>query len=261
VLPSCASREPRDPCRDEGHAVDDGSAGQARSSRSAFVLGCAAFFSWGAMPAASQAQPTLVSPAAPISPLLPTPPGKPPAWIAFEHAWANVTAYSTSVTTFEQNGSQVQNWVFDYTFRKPANATVHYNKGPNAGVTAVWSGGSTVVVHRGSGLLALFKKTFSLHDPIVTTIRGSSVDQLSFGAILTHAQDTPGTISQGPGPTILGVPTDAVALIPTSSVTDTGLTHEIVDISTMTSLPIRVLGYDGETLVRQVDFADIKLAR
>ena len=30
----------------------------------------------------------------------------------------------------------------------------------------------------------MFKRTLSLHDPLVTTLRGSSIDQLSFGAIL-----------------------------------------------------------------------------
>ncbi|MGB8205176.1 MAG: hypothetical protein WCE83_10905 [Candidatus Baltobacteraceae bacterium] len=226
--------------------------------RLAPILACAALFWLGALPASAQAQPPAGGFAPPIAPLLPTPQAKPPAWLAFEHAWANITAYSTTVTTFEQEGTRTQTWVFDYTFRKPTSATVHYNKGPNAGVTAVWNGGNAVSVHR-SGLLAVFKKTFALHDPTVTTIRGSSIDQLSFAAIISHAQDTPGTVSEGPGPTILGIPTESVALIPNSAVADTGLTHEVVDISTMTSLPLRVLGFDGETLVRQVDFADIKL--
>jgi len=208
----------------------------------------------------SQAQ-TAVGIQAPITPLLPTPSAGPPAWAAFEYAWTYVTAYSTTITVFEQKGTQVQNSVFDYTFRKPSSVTVHYNKGINAGVTLEWSGGTTVVAHRGSGLMALFKKSFPLHDPQVTTIRGSSVDQLSFAAILAHSQGMPGTISQGSGPTILSILTAAVTLIPTSSIADTGLTHEIVDLSAMTSLPMRVLGYEGETLVRQVDFSNIKLQR
>jgi hypothetical protein len=162
---------------------------------------------------------------------------------------------------FEQKDAQVQNWVFDYTFRKPSSATAHYNVGPNAGVTVVWNGGDTVTAHRGGGLLALFKRTFSLHDPIVTTIRGSSIDQLSFAAILDHGNGGGGTVSEGLGPTILGVPTAAVTLIPSSSVADAGLTQEVVDISTLTNLPIRVLGYEGTTLVRQVDFSVLKTER
>jgi hypothetical protein len=199
---------------------------------------------------------------APIAPLLPTPTVvEIPALAAFESTWPAVAAYSTTVTIFEQKGAQVLNSAFEYTFRKPSNATVYYPSGQNAGVTLVWSGGSTVVGHRGSGLLALFKKTYSLHDPILLTIRGSSIDQLSFAAIFAHTQAIAGTMSQGAGPTIAGNPTEAVTLVPSSSAADTGLTREVVYISTMLNLPIRVLGYEGTTLVRQVDFSNIKLLR
>jgi hypothetical protein len=187
----------------------------------------------------------------------PSPP--PPAWGAFEYAWGGVAGYSTAIAVFEHKGAQVQNVVFDYTFHKPSSATVHVVRGPNAGVTLEWNGGDTVVAHRGSGLLAMFKKTFSLHDPLVTTIRGSSIDQLSFAAILSHGQNTPGTASQAPGPVIEGVPTQAVAIVPTSALANTGLTLEIVDLSSTTYMPVRVLGYDGATLVRQVDFTNTKL--
>jgi hypothetical protein len=215
-------------------------------------------FSWGTRPAPAQPQNAVAGPAAI---LVPSPPAAPPlarAWVAFERAWANIDSYSATVTSFEQQGADVQNWVFDYTFRKPASATVHYNKGPNAGVTVVWSGGDTVVAHRG-GLLALFKRSFGLHDPTVTTIRGSSIDQLSFGAILEHGNRIAGTVSESAGPTILSVPTAAVTLIPDSPAADAWLTQEVVDISTVTNLPMRVLGYEGTTLARQVDFTNVRV--
>ena len=68
-------------------------------------------------------------------------------------------------------------------------------------------------------------------------------------------------MTQGSGPTILGIPTEAVTLVPTSAAADTGLTREIVCISAFTALPVRILGYDGDVLVRQVDFADLKFER
>jgi len=226
----------------------------------ALVSGCVAL-SWLAtsLPPA-QARAAVATSAPTSTPVPATPSVLPPAWAAFENAWANISAYNATVTTFEQKGTQTQNTVFDYTFRKPSSATVHFIKGINEGVTVVWNGGTTVTAHRG-GFLALFKKTFPLHDPQVTTIRGSSVDQLSFAAILAHSQGTPGTISQATGPTILGIPTEAVTLVATSSIANTGLTREIVDISTTTNLPIRVLGYEGDTLVRQIDFSNVKLER
>ncbi len=188
-----------------------------------------------------------------------TPSAPPAAWSAFEYAWGSITGYSTTIAVFEQKGAQVQNVVFEYTFHKPSSATVQVVKGPNAGVTLEWNGGDTVVAHRGSGLVAMFKKTLALHDPLVTTIRGSSIDQLSFAAILSHGQKTQGTTSQAPGPVIGGVPTHAVAIVPASAFADTGLTLEIVDLSSTTYMPVRVLGYVGSTLVRQVDFSNTKL--
>jgi outer membrane lipoprotein-sorting protein len=121
---------------------------------------------------------------------------QPTAWAAFKEVWKSVTSYSATVIVFEREGAEVRSSILDYTFRKPSSATVHFSAGPNAGVTVVWNGGNTVVAHRGTGLAALFKKTFSLHDPRVTTIRGSSIDQLSFAAILAHSHGTPGMVSQ-----------------------------------------------------------------
>ncbi|MGA8576030.1 MAG: hypothetical protein WB609_10185 [Candidatus Cybelea sp.] len=178
---------------------------------------------------------------------------------AFARAWAGVTGYSATVTIFDQKGTQTQNLVFDYTFRKPSNVTVHVVAGPNSGVTLTWDGGTTVVARRGSGLAALFKRTLSLHDPLVTTLRGSSIDQLSFGAILAHGQQEAGSLSEAPGEVIAGVAVNAVTLIPAGSASDAGLTREVVELSTVTHLPLRVLGYDGSTLVRRIDFSNIKL--
>ena len=233
---------------------------RSTSSLTRAVLGIA-LACWCALIAPAvpaRAQPTVDVLSVPITPLLP-PATDPPAWAAFKDAWANVNAYSSTVTFFERQGTQTQNSVFDYTFHKPANATVHFLKGPHAGAILVWGGADTVTAQLGSGLMGLFKKRLSLHDPLVMTIRGASIDQLSFAGILLHSQNTPGTLSQGPGPSILGIPTEAVTLIPTSSVTNTGLTHEIVDIPAVPSLPIRVLGYEGEMLVRQIEFSNIKL--
>jgi len=185
----------------------------------------------------------------------------PPAWVAFANAWADIKGYSSTDTAYERKGTVIQNIVFNYTFTKPSTATMSVIRGPNAGVTLVWNGGSTVVAHKGTGFTAMFKRKFPLHDPQVTTIRGSSIDQLSFSAILAHALQTAGPITQAPGPTINGIATDAVTLIPTKSANDTGLTREVVEISRTTHFPVAVLGYVGQTLVRTVDFSNVKVER
>jgi hypothetical protein len=180
------------------------------------------------------------------------------AWNAFERTWTDVASYSATVTVFERDGRLVQSSVLDYTFVKPATATVHFVAGKNAGVTVDWSGGPTVVAFH-SGFLSLIKKSFALHDPQVTSIRGSSIDELSFAAFIEHAHDTPGLVTEAAGPTILDIPTVAVTLVPATPTKDTGLTKEVLELSVPTSLPIRVLGYEGDTLVREVDFSNVQL--
>lgn len=220
--------------------------------RLTFIVWGVNLASLGTLPAPAMAQTAAPVPVA-------TPSGLPPAWIAFEAAWARVATYRATVAVFDQKGTQVQNLLLDYAFRKPASATVHIVKGLNAGGTLVWNGGNTVVAHRGSGLLALFTKRYALHDSVVTTLRGSSIDRLSFPAIISHGQDTAGAVSEATGPVIDGVSTEAVTLVPTSSANDAGLTLEVIDISSATNLPIRVLGYEGPTLVRQVQFSNVRL--
>lgn len=178
---------------------------------------------------------------------------------AFAHALSGVTKYSATVTIFDQKGPETQNTVFDYTFSKPSQVTVHVIAGTNKGVTLDWNGGPTIVAHRGSGLLALFSKTLSLHDPLVTTLQGASIDQLSFGAILSHAQQEVDRLSLSPAGMVDGVAVNALNLIPGGSTADAGLTRQIVEMSTATHLPMRVLGYDGPTLVSYVGFSNIKL--
>jgi outer membrane lipoprotein-sorting protein len=182
-----------------------------------------------------------------------------PAWEAFVQTWSAAAAYTARITMFERRDTQVQNSVLDYTFLKPATASVHFLAGKNSGVFVDWSGGATVVARKGNGLMALMRKTMPLHDPQATTIRGSSIDQLSFSSVIAHALSTPGVVSQEPGPTILDTETVAVTLIPAVAATDTGLTREVIVLAVPTNLPIRILGYQEDTLVRQIDFSDIKL--
>ena len=159
---------------------------------------------------------------------------------------------------FEQKGAQTENMVLDYSYHKPSSATLRIVQGKNAGVTLVWNGGNTMQAHRGSGLMAAFKKTMAVDDPLATTVRGSTIDQLSFDAILAHAQQTPGSVAQLPGAPIDGLPTDEVRLTHADAASD-GLTLEVVDVSKTTHLPVRILGYDGPVLVRSIVFSDVKL--
>lgn len=220
-----------------------GSVAWAALRRAAVACACGALVFVGAMPAPSAPLPSSA------------------ALDAFARAWAAVAAYTATVTVFERKSARVQNVVFDYSFRKPSNVTVHVVKGPNAGVTLIWNGGTGLIGHRGSGLMGVFKKSLSLHDPQVTTIRGSSIDELGFGKILAHARQTPGKLSLARGPVIGGVETDALTLIAAHPAANASLTREIIDISRTTHLPMRVVGYQGRTLVRKIDYSNVKLVR
>jgi outer membrane lipoprotein-sorting protein len=183
----------------------------------------------------------------------------PPALEAFARAWDGVTAYHAKVTVFAQKDSKIQNLVLDYTFRKPSSFTVHVVDGPNAGITLTWDGGTTVQASRGGGLFAaLLKRTIPLHDPLVTTIRGASMDQLSYGAILAHAKQTPGRLAESPGEPISGTPTQELSLLPSDPAADAGLSREVIDVSTATLLPIRIEGYEGSKIVRKIDFSEVQ---
>jgi hypothetical protein len=185
---------------------------------------------------------------------------EPSALAAFDQAWQGVTAYSATISVFEQKGSQQQNMTFDFRFSKPSDLAVRVVAGANKGATLTWGGGSTVVVRRGSGFLSLFRRTVALNDPLVETIRGSTINQLSFGAILAHSGE-PGALSECPGETIDGVPTESVTLVPKSPSTDANLTREVIEISSTTHFPLRILGYTGPTLVRKIDIDDVHLTR
>jgi len=110
-------------------------------------------------------------------------------------------------------------------------------------------------------VLSLFTRTLSLHDPLLTTARGASIDQLAFGAILAHIRDTPGTLTQNTGEIVDDEPTDALTLVPSSPAADGGFTREIVDLSAASGFPRRVREYDGTSLIREIDFRGVALER
>ena len=244
-----------------------GSRDASRHLSVAFNSACAIVWMLGAtlVPAAAQEPPGALqpTPAASAMPLEPTPvpiaSGRVPALDEFARAWDAIKAYSVTITVFEQHGDVVQNAVYDYTFRKPSSATLHVVSGSNAGATISWDGGDTVVAWRGSGFSAWFKKRIPLHDPQVSTIRGSSVDQLSYGAMLEYAQQASAVLSEAAAGTIDGVEAKAVTLIPSNSGNNMGLTREVIELSTATHLPVEVLGYVGESLVRKIVFSNVKL--
>ena len=181
----------------------------------------------------------------------------PPAWLAFARTWAALDGYGARVTALERDGARGETLVVDYTFHKPTSVTAHIVQGPNTGAVLVWNGGPTMQAHLGGGLLYGLSRTLSLHDPSAESPRGSSLDELSYAYVLRHGSTTAGTVTQTPGETIGDVATDAVTLVPDDPAADGGLTREVIEIATTTHLPVRILGYTGTTLVRDVEYKSV----
>jgi hypothetical protein len=180
---------------------------------------------------------------------------------AFQAAWGSLSGYSARVTAFERKGDEREVVVFDYSFRKPSFVTIRVLRGATAGVRLSWSGGALVTARRGAGLIGLFKRSLPLRDPALLTLRGSSIDELSFGRVLAHALQTPGTIVEGPRGSVNGVATVSLVFTPADPAADRGYSRETVDLASSNHLPVRISGYEGSAVVRQIDFTDLKLER
>jgi len=177
----------------------------------------------------------------------------------FAQAWMSISAYHVTVSVFEQRNSDTYNRVLAYQFEKPSHAVMRVVSGKNAGATLTWNGGDTLVARKGSGLMSMFTKTFSIHDPIVTTLRGSSIDELSYGAILARLQQHQQQIMESRSEAIEGVPTVTLSLVSASALAPMSLNREDIIFSQKSHLPIRVLDFEENALVRQVDFQDLVL--
>jgi outer membrane lipoprotein-sorting protein len=174
----------------------------------------------------------------------------PPQLAAFAKAWAGLNGYHTTAHAVQESGAKSQNSVYDYTFGKPSSISMNIVSGPNAGASVTWGGGTTVRAGKG-----MFTKTVSLKDPLVTSLRGQTIVDLSFGSILKHAEKLQGKMASST--TQLGGATvDAINVTVADPAKDHGLTHEAIYLSTTTNLPVRVDGFIGAELVQTISFSD-----
>jgi len=176
---------------------------------------------------------------------------------AFAAAWSKVSTYSATITMHETKGSATQDRVYQFSFTKPNQISLHIDAGDGAGNNAVWSGGDTVTAFKSS--MAMFKKNVGLNDPLVTTLRGEPMTMLSFGWVLNHIQTTKGDLTEATGPTFGGQATTRVALQVANPASDDGITWEIAYLSNATHLPVRVERYAGTTLIAQVAYDNVKI--
>ncbi len=166
--------------------------------------------------------------------------------------------YTVTIRMHEASGRRMQDRALRYWYEKPSSAKVEVVDGIGRGSAAVWRGDSSVRGHWG-GFLSIFRLTIGLHDPHATSLRGDSIDALSFFEIYRHVTTTKGELQEAPGPTIDGAATEALVLLPSIPAENDGITREVLYLSRATHLPIRRQCFEGETLVKDQQFVDLEI--
>jgi hypothetical protein len=67
-------------------------------------------------------------------------------------------------------------------------------------------------------------------------------------------------LTDGPAEDIAGVSADVVDLTPADPAADGGLTLEVIELSSVTHLPVRILGFVGTLEVRRIDFTNVTIS-
>ena len=172
----------------------------------------------------------------------------------FSAAWAKVNAYTCTITAHEVSGTRVQDRVYTLKFRKPNATRMDITGGDGRGSAVVWDGGDTVYGHKG-GILAMFKKHLPLHDPQATSIRGTTVAEANFGALLDFAKGLKGsTMTSKPGEDGQ-TDVDITVADPASA---QGITRERFVLGS-NDLPVEFDQWEGDTQVKRVLYADVVL--
>jgi outer membrane lipoprotein-sorting protein len=176
----------------------------------------------------------------------------------FAQAVGAIDDYTVSIATHETSGTDVQDRGYHYFFKKPALAKIETVSGPGHGSAAVWHGGDTVRGHQG-GFFAGIKLTIGIHDGRAVSLRGDTIDSASFPAQLEHFRTTKGELSEAAGPAIGGVATEALTLKPADPAANRNVSRDVLFLSNANHLPVRRERFEGDTLVKQEDFTNLKL--
>lgn len=184
-------------------------------------------------------------------------PGGPPALREFAAAWSKVQRYTAVLVMHETAGKRVQDRTYQYTFAKPHTAGIFISDGPGKGGREAWTGGDTVIASP-PGLFSRLRLHLAMTDSRVVTLRGDTIAMASFGWLLQHLQSR-GQLSQSPGPVVRELATTQLSLTVADPAANGEVTRDVIDLSTATKLPVRVLRYVKSTLVKQIDFKDVKI--
>jgi len=176
----------------------------------------------------------------------------------FADAWSKVDNYSCSIVAHETLGTQTQDRRYDFWFKKPTFAKIEITSGPGKGSGSAWHGGDSVLGHQG-GLLHGIKMNVSINDSRAVSLRGDNITAGIFGNMLATYQSNIGAVSEAPGETIDGAATDMVTLKIANPAANKNVSRDVLYLSKTTRLPVRRMRYEGDKLVKQEDFVNLKV--
>jgi hypothetical protein len=130
--------------------------------------------------------------------------------------------------------------------------------GSGKGGVVVWDGGPNVRGHEG-GMLKFITLTMGLHSARVSSLRGATIENGTFTWQVQHLRTIKGKMSEEPGPVIDGSPTDVITVDGVDPDVEQGMTKEAYYISRKSGLLSRFQGFEGNMLVRQSDYTDVKI--
>jgi outer membrane lipoprotein-sorting protein len=179
-----------------------------------------------------------------------------PALGEFDSAFAKINDYTMTVKAHEVSGNDTQDRVYHYWFKKPNEAKTLIDSGDGAGSGGVWNGGDKVSGHQG-GFLSHFHLKVDLHDHRATSLRGYTIpDGLMQNEVGVY-KTTKGELTQRTA-TFDGQPVDEVELKPADPAANGGVTRMFIDLSKSTHLPVHQVRYEGDKVVAEETFTDVK---
>jgi len=167
--------------------------------------------------------------------------------------WDSINTYAGTVTVHEAKGNSIQDRVYLVRFEKPTQTRVDIVGGDGRGSVALWNGGDRVRGHQG-GFLSFIKLNVDLHSKFSTDLRGSTIDQANFGALLAHLKSLNPKVEHVTtvhGKVVLEIETDPPA-------PNTDVTKEIYVLAP-NWLPLEFYEYAGDKVVKHVVNSDLKL--
>ena len=174
------------------------------------------------------------------------------ALAAFSDAWTRVNTYTCTITAHEVKGRDVQDRVYHVAFMRPNTMRMDIVGGAGRGGVAVWTGGNTLYGHQG-GFLSFVRLHLNIHDPKAVSLRGTTVAQASFGALLDRVRSL--KISSLDAKTDHGLTRMSAQILgaaPEKEVTS------ILMVFAANHLPVEYDEYQGSTVVDHVLYSQYK---